>query len=147
MGADTTSTQLIFFIAATVVATAAAGVFGAVVADLTQEVQEKGDALQATLGTDIEIINDPTQVVTSPSTLFYVKNVGSTTLDKDLTTLLIDGTYTAYTASFLGGATSWKGGDVVQFSVSNAQWTPTAGDHTLRVISVNGVWDDLRFTV
>lgn len=146
MGADTTSTQLIFFIAATVIATAATGVFGTVVSKLSHEVQEKGDALQSTLATEIDIINDPAKVPTGP-TKFYVKNVGSETIDQDLTTLLVDGAFTSYTATLLGGADEWRAGDVAQFSVSAAQWTPTAGDHTLRVITANGVWDDMRFRI
>lgn len=146
MGADTTSTQLIFFIAATVIATAATGVFGTVVTKLSHEVQEKGDALQTTLATEIDIINDPASVPTGP-TRFYVKNVGSATIDEALTTILVDGEFISYTATLLGSATAWRSGDVTEFSVSNAQWTPTAGDHTLRVVTANGVWDDMRFQI
>lgn len=146
MGADTTSTQLIFFIAAIVVATAATGVFGTTIARLSHEVQERGDHLQDTIASDVEIINDPTEVPTGPTRL-YVKNTGTSTLDKDLTTLLIDGAYTEYTATLLAGATSWKPGDVVDYSVTSAQWNPTAGDHVVRVIASNGVWDDLRITI
>lgn len=146
MGADTTSTHLIFFIAAIVVATGAVGVFGTTIAKLSQQVEVKGDALRGTIATDVSIINDPEDVPTAP-TRFYIKNVGTSTLDKDLTTLLVDGEYVEYTATFLDGATSWKSGDVVEFSVAAAEWTPTAGDHTLRAIVENGVWDDLRFRI
>ena len=146
MGADTTSTQLIFFIAAIVIATAAVGVFGTTIAKLSQQVQVKGDALQESIATDVSIINDPEEVPTGP-TRFYLKNVGTSTLDEDLSTILIDGEYMDYTATLLNGATSWKPGDVVEYSVDATEWTPTAGDHILRAIVQNGVWDDLRFRI
>jgi len=146
MGADTTSTQLIFFIAAIVIATAAVGVFGTTISKLADQVQVKGDALQGTIATDVSIINDPEDVPTGP-TRFYVKNVGTSTIDKDLTTILIDGEYVEYTATLLDSATSWKSGDVVEFGVDATEWTPTAGDHILRAIVQNGVWDDLRFRI
>lgn len=147
MGADTTSTQLIFFIAATVVATAASAALSGVVFDLTGKLGEKGDQLSGVLATDIRIINDPATVPNNP-VLIYVKNTGTYTLNATLTTLLIDGTVVTTTNTIVGAAAGydvWKTGDVLKMSYATT--LTTSADHLARAITQNGVADDLRFRV
>ena len=142
MGADTTSSQLIFFIAATVVATAAAGIMAGIVSDLTSKAEVRGKAFGETITSSITIINDPNRVVTSPDTLFYVKNTGQTELDWLNATVMLDGVPVTTTKTLLDGETTFRPGVVVQITYPGA---PAAGDHDLKIIMENGVSDTLRF--
>lgn len=144
MGADTTSTQLIFFIAATVIATAAAGVMSGVVTDLVGKAQIRSDALSNELVSEVRFVNDPTQVVVSPDALFYVKNTGSTTLDWYNATILLDGSVVTTTPSLLGGETSFRPGAVAQYLYAPAV---ASGDHRVSVSMENGAHHELRFRV
>lgn len=144
MGADTTSTQLIFFIAATVVATAAAGIMAGIVTDLTAKAEVRGKAFGDTITSSVTIINDPNAIVTSPNTLFYVKNTGSSELDWFNMTVMLDGTVVSTTKTLLDGDTRFVPGSIVELTYAGA---PTAGDHTLRIIMENGVGDDIRFRI
>lgn len=144
MGADTTSTQLIFFIAATVIATAAAGILSGVVLDLSEKMETRGRAFSDQLESEIEIINDPRSVVTSPDTLFYIKNTGSKTLDLETVTVILDGTVITTTNTLLASETEFRSGAVAQLLYDPSV---SSGDHSLRVIMGNGVADDLEFRV
>lgn len=144
MGADTTSTQLIFFIAATVVATATAGIFTGVVNDLTGKATERARAFGDEITSEVTIINDPNAVVTSPDTVFYVKNTGSTTLDWYNMTVLVDGTVVTTTKALLDGETSFRSGAIVEVTYDP---TLSAGDHRVLVSMENGVRDEMRFRI
>lgn len=144
MGADTTSTHLIFFIAATVVATATAGIFTGVVTDLTQKASVRAQSFGDELASEVKIINDPSKVVTTPNTLFYVKNTGSTVLDYGNMTVLVDGAIVSTTKTLLGGEVSFRPGAVVQLTYSGSL---ASGDHRVAVSMENGVGDELRFRV
>lgn len=147
MGADTTSTQLIFFIAATVVATAAAGIMAGIVTDLTGKAEIRGKAFGDSIASEITIINDPNSIVTSPDTLFYVKNTGNTELDWGNMTVILDGQIlTSPTISFslLSGETTFRPGAIVQVTRAGSV---ASGDHDLKVVMENGVSDTLRFRI
>lgn len=144
MGADTTSTQLIFFIAATVIATATAGIFSSVVTDLTGKASVRARAFGDEIASQVTIINDPNAVVTSPDTIFYVKNTGSTTLDWYNMTVLVDGSVVTATKALMGSETSFRPGAVVQVTYDPSL---TSGDHRVAVSMENGVHDELRFRI
>lgn len=144
MGADTTSTQLIFFIAATVVATAAAGIMTGIVTDLVGKSQERSEAFANEIVSEVKFVNDPTLVVVSPDTLFYVKNTGSTTLDWYNATIVLNGAVITTTPSLLGGETSFRAGAVVQYLYAP---TLSSGDHRVSISMENGVHSEFRFRV
>jgi archaellum component FlaG (FlaF/FlaG flagellin family) len=144
MGADTTATQLIFFIAATVVATAAAGVMAGTVTDLVGKAQQRSDSFSEELVSEVKIINDPSRVVASPTTVIYVRNTGDVLLDYTQATVIIDGTVVTVTNSLLGGETSFRTGAVAQYTYSSSL---ASGDHRVSVSMHNGVHDELRFRV
>lgn len=144
MGADTTSTHLIFFIAATVVATATAGIFTGVVTDLTDKASLRAKTFGDELISEIRIINDPNAVTTSPDTIFYVKNTGQTTLDYLNMTVLVDGAVVTTTNTLLDGEASFRPGAVAQLTYATSL---AAGDHRVMVSMENGVKDELRFRV
>lgn len=144
MGADTTSTQLIFFIAATVVATAAAGVMSNTVTDLVGKAKVRSDAFGSEIISEIKIINDPSKVTASPTTVFYVKNTGQTTLDHASATVLINGAVVATTPTLLAGETLFRTGAVAQYEYGASL---ASGDHRVSISMENGVHDELRFRV
>ena len=144
MGADTTSTQLIFFIAATVVATATAGIFTGVVTDLTDKAAIRARAFGDELASEVKIINDPNAVVTAPDTIFYVKNTGSTELAWEEMTVILDGTIITTTNTLLDGETTFRPGAVLQLTYDPSV---AAGDHRIAVRMENGVGDELRFRI
>jgi archaellum component FlaG (FlaF/FlaG flagellin family) len=141
MGADTTSTQLIFFIAATVIATATAGILSGVVIDLSSKASIRGHAFGDQLQSEIKIINDPAVVPNNP-VLFYVKNTGATTLDYGNMTVIVDGKIVTTTETLLNGETTFRYGAVAQVSYAT---TLASGDHYVQVTMENGVSDELRF--
>lgn len=146
MGADTTSTQLIFFIAATLVAVSASAILSGIVIDLSGKMDAKGAEIGEQLTTDIKIANDPGSVPNNP-VLIYVKNTGQTTLNATLTTLLVDGSVVTTTKSIVGaaaGTTEWRTGDVLKLTYTA---TLASGDHQVRVLTQNGVHDDMKFRV
>lgn len=144
MGADTTSTQLIFFIAATVVATATAGIIAGIVVDLSGKASIRGKAFGDELQSEVQLINDPAAVPNDP-VRFYLKNTGATTLDYLNMTVLVDGVIvTTTTETLLGGETSFRYGAVAEitYAVNLA-----AGDHAVQVVMENGVTDSLKFRI
>lgn len=143
MGADSTSTQLIFFIAATVVATATAGILAGVVVDLTGKASIRGKAFGEELQSEVAIINDPAAVPNNPVKI-YVKNVGSTTLDWYNMTVMVDGSVVTATRSLLGGETTFRYGAICEVSYAA---TLATGDHTFHIVMENGVSDTLKIRI
>ena len=144
MGADTTATQLIFFIAASVVATATAGIFTGVVSELADKAEQRADAFGDELISDITIINDPDAVVTSPDTIFYIKNTGGSILDYGNMTVVLDGTVVDVTTQLLGSATRFGPGAVAEATYAA---TLSSGDHRVSISMENGARDEMRFRI
>lgn len=149
MGADTTSTQLVFFISATLVAVAAAGTLTGIVHNLANTMSVRGAAVEAELTSSIEVVNDPRRVVTSPKALFYVKNTGQTTLDANETAVILDGRLVKTNNTLLNGARTFAPGALLLLeytaSAQNPPYAIGAGDHTLRVSMQNGAHDEFSF--
>ncbi|MHB8586657.1 MAG: hypothetical protein ACYDDF_12590 [Thermoplasmatota archaeon] len=135
------SSQIIFFIAATILAAAISTVLTGVVGETTSKLQQKSAAMGDVLVTSISIVNDPSDVPNNP-VLIYVQNDGQNTLSQTNVALIIDGVAQTYTATLLGGATEWGPTTVAQFSVAT---TLAAGDHQVHAATANGVGADLRF--
>ncbi len=143
--ASSAASEAILFIGATLAAAALAGVFAAVIGDLSDDVRSSGDRLGDEMRTDITIINDPNNVATSPLVV-YVKNTGSVTLTAPDTTVLLDGRASEDVTYDVLGSTddeTWSIGAVLEITVNDLTVDP--GDHTLRVISNNGIDDTLEF--
>jgi archaeal flagellar protein FlaG len=147
MGADTTSTHLIFFIAATIVAVSASGILAGVAMDLSDKLDVRGKAFGEQLTTSIRIANDPGKVpVVDNEFLIYVKNTGQSTLDANLVTLMVNGAAcTSLGADVLPDRDTdvWRPGDVVELSCHEDYLEPV--DNQVRVVTQNGVYDDMKF--
>lgn len=145
MGASTASTQLIFFISAIVVASVVVAVASRSVFNLTNGIDDRSKIVKDQLTTDIEIINDPTEVPNNPI-LIYVKNVGRTTLNQNLISVVLDGlTRDDFTLTLTGSMNSyWTPSSVLTISIGQNLAT---GSHTVTVSTENGVSDQFCFRI
>lgn len=146
MGADTTSTHLIFFIAGTVIAVTAAVALSGIVVTLSGKMEVKGRSMGDQLVTDIQIANDPSNVPDNP-VVIWVKNTGTTTLNGTYVTLIFDGQVRTTTKLVEGQSPAadltWRQGDVLKLTYSA---NVANSDHTVRVIAENGIWDDFKYS-
>jgi flagellar protein FlaG len=147
MGFSLTGTQVIFFIAAVIIASAVSGVFIVVVNDVTNSFSDRGDRVQEQLDTEFEIINDPDNIPTEGSNyLFYLMNVGGSKLATTNTTfhLFIDGDIIAI-ANYNFSDSSIQPDDVTTIYIDNSEIS--AGERTLRVVGPQAVEDEFTFTI
>lgn len=145
MGMSTATSQLIFFIAAMIVAAAVVGAMSKGVFEVTDGINGKSKLVDEQLKTSIMIINDPDNVLNNPVKL-YVKNTGGTVLGKDLITVQLDGNvnYT-YSVSVIGGmAGEWSPSSLLTITIAA---NLASGDHIAIVTTENGVSDSFKFTV
>lgn len=144
MGFSTSGTHMIFFIASLLVAVSLVTVFVATIYSLTGAIRESSDILSEKMTTKIEIVNDPTSVPNNPL-IIYVKNTGSSTIDKGSITVLVDGiARTPDSVTVLGGDTYWNSTDTLEITV-NLELQP--GEHSLEVITGNGVSDTEKIVI
>ena len=151
MGAETSSTHLIFFIVAMIIAASVAGVIYTNVNAVVNSTQSASSTLSKQLQTDITIINDPGNIPKSGDIYtFYVKNTGKSTLTTELVSVLINGVYIPdddVQKTVIGGGTTtvWRTSEVLQLDVTYASMP--SGDNNLRLITENGVDDSFEFTI
>lgn len=151
MGAETSSTHLIFFIVAMIIAASVAGMIYTNVNAVVNSTQSASSTLSRQLQTDITIINDPGNIPKSGNVYtFYVKNTGKSTLTIELVSVLVNGVYipdAAVQKTVIGSETPtiWRTSEVLQLEVTYASMP--SGDNDLRVITENGVDDFLEFTI
>ena len=147
MGFSLTGTQVIFFIAAVIIASAVSGVFIVVVNDVTKSFSDRGDRVQEQLDTEFEIINDPNNIPTEGSNyLFYLMNVGGNKLATTNTTfhLFINGDIVAV-ANYNFSDSSIQPDEITTIYVDNSEIS--AGDSILRVVGPQAVEDEFTFTI
>lgn len=135
--AGTAASQMIFFIASMIVATAVAGVFITVTINLAGDIKEEANRQGSQFNTQVMVINDPSKMPyndTCSTLVVYVKNIGSTEIDYNSVTIILNGTYfTKNNMTFVlkDGASAWTTGVVLEITLTNC--TLSAGDHTMRV--------------
>jgi flagellar protein FlaG len=146
--ADGSTSTLILFITAVVIASAVAGTLTTTVMSLSNNVDERGDAVADQLSTDITIISDPGSTAIyddgTETTTLLVKNTGSRTLvdEPGSVEVLIDGEYVmASSVTVVSGDSSWRPGAVVEVTIDGEL---TDGDHRAVVI-YDQIRDDIRF--
>jgi flagellar protein FlaG len=146
MAADSSFTQMFFFIAAIVVAVSVSGVIIGISNSMVNELKMKSDTLRTELGTDIEIVNDPRKVpYTDGNLTIYLKNVGDITLKYNNIVILIDGQYvngTSVVNEYSGGI--WPIGKTVEMQITVSLST---GDHEIKAVMPNGVSDTMSFRI
>lgn len=145
-------TQLIFFIAAIVIAVGVIGVVTVNVQSISASYGLNSKTLADQLKTDITIINDPGAIPNSSSNYsFYVKNTGKSTLDPSTVNMFVDGKYTLnLTYNIMENTTLWYPTNVLMlnYTYSSGKNPPLSGqDHTVRVVAGNGVFDTMAFRI
>jgi flagellar protein FlaG len=138
-------THLIFFIAAIFIAVGVIGVVTTNVQSITASYGLGSKSLADQLKTDITIINDPAAIpYSNPNYSFFVKNTGKSILDPSSVNVFIDGNYINVTNKWtvMEGGTSWYPTSVLRLNSTTAIST---GDHTVRVVAGNGVFDTMAF--
>lgn len=142
-------TQLIFFIGAVIIAVAVIGVVTTNVSTITSSYGLSSKTLADQLKTDIIIINDPNSI---PYVLnnysFYVKNTGKTTLNPTNVNMFIDGNYTNVTNKWtvMQGGNNWDPTEVLRLNYTTGTQF-SSGDHNVRVVTENGVFDIMTFRI
>jgi flagellar protein FlaG len=145
MGASGASTQLIFFISAIIVSSVVVATASRSVFDLSNGIDDRSEIVKDQLSTEIEVINDPTAVPNDP-VLIYVKNVGRSSLNQNLTTVMLDGVaVSGATMTLTGSQTSyWEPTSVLTVSINQ---NLASGDHTVTVTTENGASDQFDFRI
>jgi flagellar protein FlaG len=143
-------TQLIFFIGAVVIAVGVIGVLTTNVQSITASYSMNSRTLADQLKTDITIINDPAAIpYVSNNYSFFVKNTGKNTLDPTTVNMFIDGNYANTTNKWTimdnPGSSIWYPTYVLRLNYTTAPFT--SGDHTVRVVAGNGVFDTMPFRI
>lgn len=150
MGAETSSTHLIFFIVAIIIAASVAGMMYTNVNAVVNSTQSASSTLSRQLQTDITIINDPSNIPKNGDIYtFYVKNTGKSTLTTELVSVLVNGVYILdedVQKTVIGGeaTTVWRTSEVLRLDVTYASML---SDNNLRVITENGVDDFMEFRI
>jgi flagellar protein FlaG len=141
-------THLLFFIAAIFIAVGVIGVVTTNVQTISASYGLGSKSLADQLKTDITIINDPAAIPFSNNNYsFFVKNTGKSILDPSAVNMFVDGNYTRnLTYSVMDGGTTWSPTDVLMLNYSILK-NPVIylGDHTVRVVVGNGVFDTMAF--
>lgn len=143
---DSSTSQMIFFIAAVLVAASISSVFIGIGYDMSQRIDERGEIVKDQIETRIAVINDPAMVPYDDGVLtIYVKNLSPDQIEKRMD-IFIDGLLIEnYTLSIgLDDSRRWGPG-VVQ--TAYLQVTMVPGDHSLKVVLVNGVSATLDFRI
>jgi len=133
----TSASQMIFFIAAMIVATSVAGIFITTTVNLAKDLMKEAERQREEFNTHVTIINDESSMPynsTCSTLVLYTMNTGSTVLNEQGTKILINGTYYTkdnMTFTLLDGATEWKNEVVLQITITNI--TLASGDYSLKV--------------
>ena len=138
---------MIFFIAAAIIAGSVAAALFINTQSVVDSVSIASKTLSGQLKTDVTIINDPEKIPRSGDVYtFYVKNTGKRVLPTEYVNVIIDGTIIPeadMTKTIVGGGSTWGSGDVLQIDVTYTGLS--SGDHTIRVITENGIDDSMDF--
>ena len=143
MASDRSMTEIIYFVAAVVAATVLAGTMLTLSYQAATTMRLGSSTFSDEAQTDIVILNDPRDVpVVDGAISIYAKNVGATILDPFQTTIFLDGQL-MHNLTFSDLPTiSWKPGEVLEIRFAVELQT---GDHTLKVVTENGVYDLITF--
>ncbi len=139
-------TQLIFFIGAVVIAVGVIGVVTSNVQTISASYGMSSKTLADQIRTDITIINDPERILyVSGNYSFFVKNTGKSTLDPTGVNMFIDGNYINTTDKWtvMEGGSFWYQNNVLRLNYTASALS--SGDHTVRVVAGNGVFDTMPF--
>ena len=146
MGFSLTGTQVIFFIASVIIASAVSGVFVAVINDVSRSFSERGERLQEQLDIEFKIINDPDNISLSGNYyLFYLKNIGGRKIatTNETFNIFIDGEIIINNYYFSENTIEPE--KVCTMYVDSS--VLSSGYHTLRIVGPQAIEDEFNFTI
>ena len=146
---STSATQLIFFIAAILIAVSLVGVFTVVTNDLKDALENRAETERTSVRSKVEIINDLVAMPynnTSKTMDVYIKNVGAQRLFPNDPLRLIDGIDHNYTWRMVGGGTNWTQGATAVFTVKDCRFSAYT-DHAVKVSCSYGAMDRKEFRI
>jgi len=144
--ADSSSvSHTIFFIAAVLVAASLAGVFISLSQDIANEMNERRDRMEEISDSDFIIMNDPAMMPYENGNLtVYLKNLSSRMLFTS-PDVFVDGILlTSYDVLDGQGNPGWSPSEVLTLSIG-APLSP--GDHHIKVVLSNGVFEEMMFRI
>jgi archaeal flagellar protein FlaG len=143
---DSSTTQVIFFVAAIVVAASLAGVFIGLSSNMAEAVEKRANNFSDKLDTSIKIINDPAIVPYQDSNLtIYIKNTGSNQILPTDILVMIDGKdVNSSSWTIIGGSEEWAPSIVLEVHLNIIL---ANGDHTAKVVVSNGISDSMGFRI
>jgi archaeal flagellar protein FlaG len=143
---DSSTTQVIFFVAAIIVAASLAGVFIGLSANMAQAVEKRAINFSDKLDTSIKIINDPAFMPYQDSNLtLYVKNTGANQMLPTDLLVMIDGKdQNSSSWTIIGGSNIWGPSIVLEIHLNIIL---ANGDHTAKVVISNGISDSIGFRI
>lgn len=143
---DSSTTQMIFFVAAIIVAASLAGVFIGLSANMAQAVEKRAINFSDKLDTSIKIINDPAFMPYQDSNLtLYVKNTGANQMLPTDLLVMIDGKdQNSSSWTIIGGSNIWGPSIVLEIHLNIIL---ANGDHTAKVVISNGISDSIGFRI
>ncbi|HVO78112.1 MAG TPA: hypothetical protein VMS79_04505 [Methanomassiliicoccales archaeon] len=145
--ADSSVTQVLFFIAAITVAASLAGVFISISNEMAQKLNQSADSLQQQTSSEFCIINDPARMPYDGVYLtLYLKNTGSVLLDTRGMAVMLDGLYQGnVTKGAIDGALDgWDSQELLSVSVPA---TLSPGDHFVKIFLADGVEQSMEFRI
>ena len=143
---DSSTTQMIFFVAAIIVAASLAGVFIGLSSNMAQAVEKRAINFSDKLDTSVTIINDPAFVPYQDSNLtIYIKNTGSNQILPTDILVLIDGKdQNSSSWTIIGDSRIWGPSVVLEVHLNIIL---ANGDHTAKVVVSNGISDSIGFRI
>lgn len=145
MGFSISSTHMVFFVASMVVASIVAGVFINSTFSIRDGIVDKEGAITDRLKTDIEIINDPQNIPNNPVKI-YVKNTGTTDLNKSTVNILINGSLISSPSIDIVDGVGYVL-EPTEVMVIMADIKLPNGDHLVKVVGDNMVYDEIEFSI
>ena len=149
MGLSSSTTELLFFIGAVIVATTIVTVLASGIQSISAGVKERSDTISENPKGDISIVNDPTEVANDP-VIIYVKNTGGTTMNETLTTIILDGeiivgpTITYLETSGFIDDSAWGPSEVIKVEIDSDLAT---GLHTVKATMNGDISDRMDFEI
>ena len=149
MGASSSTTELLFFVGAIIVATTIVGVLAGGITSISTGIKERSNSISEKMKSDIAIVNDPSEVPNDPVKI-YVKNTGVSIMDQNYLSVVLDGEMVIdFNITFLNTSSyindsAWGPGEVLEIEVVRVL---TAGRHSALVTMKGDVSDRIDFNI
>jgi len=149
MGFSLTGTRVLYFIATVVIAGMVSGLIYSVASDTSDSLCKREERVQNQLDLDFIIINDPFHIPLSGDgnhRLFYLKNIGEKKfiITNETFQLFINGDLIS-TSNYNFSVSCLESGKLATIYIDTSEIS--YGDHVLRIIGPQALYDEFVFTI